>query len=491
MFSRGLWGYLPANILQGLIGFATLMVFTRILSPEAYGVYALTFGVSSLAQTAFFTWMEAAMARFYPAHARDDAEAPVLYGTLYRLFIMVAIVFAALCVGGLLLWRVHTPEGQALKAGVAIGLACVAPRSLVKLVQEQRRSEGRVGAAAMIDMAQTAGAFGFGVACAYLGVGGGSPVLGAGLIALVVMPFVVREDWGRALRGRFDRAEASHMAHYGFPVSASLILTLALYTADRFLIAHYLNEAEAGAYHAGYSVASRILDVLFIWFGAAGTPAMVHALENGGEKALKDTARRQIVTMCFILFPAVGGLIMVTPSLGSLLIGEALRTQALSVTPLITLGALLSGLNTYYFLQAFTLARKTRLLVAAMAIPSVSNIALNVLLIPRMGLMGAALAALIAFALGLTGSWLLGLKTLRLPVPVFELGKIAVAVAVMVAVLAVLPSWGGLPELVLKSTSGALIYAGLAWLLDLNGVRAPALRILSRLRAKLSLKATT
>lgn len=490
MFSRGLWGYLPANILQGVIGFVTLMVFTRILSPQAYGVYALTFGVSSLAQTAFFTWMEAAMARFYPAHARNYAGAPALYGTLYRLFILVSLVFAALSVCMLLLWRVHTPEGQALKAGIAIGLACVAPRSLLKLVQEQRRSEGRIAPAAMVDMVQTLGAFAFGVACAWAGLGGASPVLGGGLIALVVLPFVAREDWGRAVRGRFDRTEAGHIAHYGFPVSASLILTLALYTADRFLIAHYLNEAEAGAYHAGYSLASRILDVLFIWFGAAGTPAMVHALESGGEKALKDTARHQIVTMCFILFPAVGGLIMVTPSLGGLLIGESLRAQALSVTPLITLGALLSGLNTYYFLQAFTLARRTKLLVVAMIVPSVSNIVLNVLLIPRMGLTGAALAALIAFALGLAVSWGLGLKTLRLPVPWRELAKIAFSVAVMVAVLAVLPDWGGAPELILKSLTGVAVYAALAWLFDLNAMRAPTLRILSRLRAKFILKAT-
>ena len=71
MFFKGLWGYLPANILQGIIGFATLMVFTRVLTPEAYGQYALAFGLSSLVYTLVFTWMEAAMARFYIAESRD------------------------------------------------------------------------------------------------------------------------------------------------------------------------------------------------------------------------------------------------------------------------------------------------------------------------------------------------------------------------------------------------------------------------------------
>jgi O-antigen/teichoic acid export membrane protein len=485
MFSKGLWGYLPANILQGLIGFATLMVFTRILSPDDYGRYALTFGISSLAQTLCFTWIEAAMARFYPAESRTDREAPELYGTVYRLFAVVTVVFAIACALGLWLWPVTGDAGQSLKMAMGLGLGCVVFRSLIKLVQEQRRSEGRVGAASILDIVQTAGGFGLGVLCATAGLGGASPVVGGGLIALICLPFVAREDWGRALKGRFNVEKAKAYAHYGFPVSASLILTLALYTADRFLIAYFLNDAEAGAYHAGFSLASRILDVLFIWFGAAGCPAMVHALEHGGVAELKENARHQIRTMAFILFPAVGGLIMVAPALGTLLIGEGLRADALSVTPLISLGALFSGLNTYYFLQAFTLARKTRLLVVAMAVPAVSNIALNLLLIPLMGLMGAAVASCLSFALGLLASWLLGLKTLALPVPVLDLGKTLLSVAVMMAAVALVPTLNmPIVDLILKGTTGVLVYAALAWLFDLNDIREPALKIVNRLRAK-------
>ena len=481
MFLRGLWGYLPANILQGLIGFATLMVFTRVLSPEDYGRYALAFGISSLAQTVFFTWIEAAMARFYPSESRTDTTAPELYGTVYRLFAMVAVVFALVCALGLWLWPLHGP----LKMAMGLSLGCVIFRSLIKLVQEQRRSEGRVGAASLLDMIQTAGGFGLGVLCATLGLGGASPIVGGGLIALMCLPFVAREDWGRALKGRFNPEKARTYAHYGFPVSASLILTLALYTVDRFLIAYFLNDAEAGAYHAGFSLASRILDVLFIWFGAAGGPAMVHALEHDGVDGLKKVACLQLRTMAFVLFPAVGGLIMVAPALGTLLIGEGLRQQALLVTPLISLGALFSGLNTYYFLQAFTLAKRTRLLIVAMAIPAVSNVVLNILLIPVMGLMGAALASCISFGLGLIGSWLLGLRTLALPVSVTDLAKTLLAVALMMGVVALLPAFD-LPivDLVIRGTTGVLVYGVLAIALNLNNIRSPVQKIFNRLRDK-------
>lgn len=484
MFFKGLWGYLPANILQGIIGFATLMVFTRVLTPEAYGQYALAFGLSSLIYTLVFTWLEAAMARFYIAEARDEAEAPGLYGTVYRTFAVVAVVFAVVATIILLIW----PSTGSLKTAIALALMTLIPRSLVRLVQEQRRAEGRVGAASVVDMVQTAGGFGLGVVCALIGTGGASPIVGTGLIAALTLPFVVREDWGRAMHGRFDAERAKSYARYGFPLAASLVLTLALYTVDRFLIAGFLSEAEAGAYHAGYSLASRILDVLFIWFGAAGTPAMVRALETGGEDVLKTAARQQLTTMAFVMFPAVGGLVMVAPALGGIVIGEALRDQALSVTPLISLGALFSGLNTYYFLQAFTLARKTRLLVVAMAVPAVANIALNLALIPLFGLIGAAWATALSFAAGLLASWLLGLNTLRLPVPGTDLFLTAASAVFMMAVISLLPRYGGIAELVAKAVTGASVYAGLAWMLNLNGIRAAAgpriERLYHRLKAK-------
>ena len=34
MFWKGVWGYLPANIVQGLVGFLAIVIFTRLLSPE-------------------------------------------------------------------------------------------------------------------------------------------------------------------------------------------------------------------------------------------------------------------------------------------------------------------------------------------------------------------------------------------------------------------------------------------------------------------------
>jgi O-antigen/teichoic acid export membrane protein len=481
VFSKGLLGYLPANILQGIVGFATLMAFTRILAPSDYGAYVLALGVSQIAYTLVFTWMESAMARFYPAERIADPEAPLLYGTLYRAFAAIAVLFLILLTAAAASWPTHDANQHTLKIAIVVGLAANAPRSLVKLAQEQRRSVGRVAAASGIDMLMTGGGFALGLLFAALGLKGAAPLAGTGMMALLVMPFFVREDWGRAWKGQFSAKAAKAYSQYGFPISLSLIMTIVLYTADRFMIARFLSEADAGAYHAGFSIASRVIDVMFIWFGAAGVPAMINALENGGTIGLNEEARRQIVLMALVLFPAVAGIISVAAPLSAVLIGEGLRGRALAITPLVTAGALLAGLNNGYFLLSFTLAKKTRLLVVAMMIPALANIALNWVLIPRLGLVGAATAYLASFVIGIAAAWALGLSAQPLPVPLMPLAKIAGAAALMAGALGLIPPLGPALDLTLKPALGILIYAGLAYGLNLGGARALADQALARL----------
>ena len=61
MFWRGVLGYLPVNIVQGVVGLLTIVAFTRLLTPEQYGAYAMAFSVVALVHTLLFTWLEAAM----------------------------------------------------------------------------------------------------------------------------------------------------------------------------------------------------------------------------------------------------------------------------------------------------------------------------------------------------------------------------------------------------------------------------------------------
>jgi O-antigen/teichoic acid export membrane protein len=486
MLIKGLIGYLPAQIIQGIVGFVALSLFTRLLSADDYGRYALALGLSSLVHTLLFTAIEAAMARFAAREAHDGREA-TLFGTLYGLCLAANIVLFGLMVVIYSAWPIHNQADELTKTAVLISLSSAGLRCLYKLVQEQRRAVGNVTAAAVLEITLNIGGLLLALALIKLGLGGGSVILGAGLIAGICFLLAGRNDLKTAIKGRFDPIAAKSYLSYGWPVAFSLILSLVIVSTDRWLIAYFLGETDVGAYHAAYSLASRILDVLFIWIGMAAGPAMIHAYETGSSEDFKKMADHQIGISWAIGLPACAGLIMVSPALSELLIGENLRSRSLSLIPVIAIGALMSGLMTYYSLQAFILAKKTKTLNLVILVPALVNIGLNLVLIPLQGLMGAAIATLVSFFIGFVISIIWGRRFIKLPLALPSLVKSSTGCLVMVGVLMLLPRPGGAIELLLLASVGALIYGIMGLITDLLGMRHGARTFLAQFLIKRSL----
>jgi O-antigen/teichoic acid export membrane protein len=478
MFWRGVLGYLPANLVQAAVGLLTIVIFTRLLTPEQYGHYALGFTVMSLAHTVLFTWNEAALARFWAADA-IKGEAHDHLATIYRVWgmLLIALPVAA----GLTL---AAPINEGLRWAAFAGVAAILPRTLQRLFQERRRAAGEVRGSVALDIGQTGGGFLLGAAFAWAGLGGAAPLLGAGAAAALCVAFVFRGEWARSLGGRFNRQRLRRYFAYGAPVSASLVLALVLSSTDRLLIATFLDEASVGVYHAGYSLANRTLDVVFIWLGAAGGPALIMALERGGASSMREAAREQCAFMLLLTLPASVGLAMVARPLADILVGPDLRIGAAQVTPWIAASGFLGGMTTYYFSQAFTLARRTSLLLVAMAVPALANVILNFLLIPHFGLLGAMMATAASYGLGLVTFVVLGRGPMALPIPWLSLAQTGFAAAAMALALNWLPSPGGIVELATKASLGAAVYGVIAYALDIGGLRSRAADALRLLRTR-------
>lgn len=478
MFWKGVWGYLPANIVQGVVGFLAIVIFTRLLSPEDFGRYALAFSVMTLAHVAVFSWLEAAMARFWAAQG-DGADLAGHFASLYRAaFILTALWLPATAVVAALL-----PVDPMFRLALAVGLAGAPIRCLSKLGQERFRAAGEVAKAARLDMAVAVGGLVIGVAFALIGAGGAAPLAGLALAPLAALPFVLPGELRQARAGVVTAQRLKSYAGYGYPIAASLALTVVLASTDRFLLAAFMDEAAVGAYHASYSIANRTLDVLFLWLGSAGQPALVMALERGGLERLREAAREQASTFFLIGVPAAVGVALVARPLAEVLIGEELRAAAAQVTPWIALSALLYGLTAYYFGQAFTLGRKTKRLLLAMAVPAVVNVLLNLILIPRFGVLGAAWSTAASFGVGLLATMAMGRRVVPLPIPWDSLARCLVAAGIMAAVVWRLPAIGGALELALDASVGAAVYAAVAMVLNAAGVRDVALRLLAERRA--------
>ncbi|MGX1803934.1 lipopolysaccharide biosynthesis protein [Brevundimonas naejangsanensis] len=200
MFWRGVFGYLPANIVQGVVGFLTIIIFTRLLSPEDFGRYALAYSVLTLAHVATFSWLEASMARFWAAQS-DEAQMAGHFASLYRAAFLITAVFVP--VVGLLVWLWPMPDSFRLP--LAVALAGVPVRCFLKLAQERFRAAGNVGPAAAIDIWSAVAGLIFGVGLALLGLGAEAPLAGMLLAPLAALPFILPAELREAKRERLDR----------------------------------------------------------------------------------------------------------------------------------------------------------------------------------------------------------------------------------------------------------------------------------------------
>ena len=479
MFWRGVFGYLPVQATLALVGFGAIMAFTRLLTPEQYGQYALAVSTAAVVHAVFLVWIEAAMERFtLPETERGDG--PAHFATLHAAYFGVSVVLLA----GAGVALLTLPLERELRLALAAGFGSLVVSTGLRLVQERRRAQGRVVAYAVYAMLTAVSGFVLGAVFAEAGWGAASVLTGiamaTGLMLLASAPSELRLGRG----GRVEPARLRRYAAYGLPISLSLVLAQALFSADRFLIAAFLDPESVGYYHAGHGLAYRTLDILFTWIALAGSPAMIAALERGGPEALRPAARTQAEVMMLVCLPAAVGLALVAGPLAEVMVGEDLRAGAARVIPWIAASGFFGGLTAYYLDHAFTLARRSGLMVAASVVPAAASIGLNLLLIPRFGLDGAMWASTSAFAIGAFASWLLARRVMPLPLPWSATARAALAAAAMAAAVLALPRLGGAAELLLKAGVGALVYAVLAYALDVAGERTRTSALL-RLRPAL------
>ena len=100
-----------------------------------------------------------------------------------------------------------------------------------------------------------------------------------------------------------------------------------------------------------------------------------------------------------------------------------------------------------------------------------ANIVLNMILLPRIGLMGAVYATVACYALALVLSALIGQRLARLPVPLVDVATAGLACVVMAGATLLVPTIGGLPELIAKAIVGAIAFGAAAIGLNAAGAR--------------------
>ena len=476
MLLRHSLAYALGRGLPGLVNFLAIAVYTRLLYPEVYGHYALVIAAAGFAQAVLLQWLQLALFRFLPG----EAEPAMLLAGVRAAFLALLALSGLVALPLLLL----APLPPAL---VLAGLALLGGQAWLELNLELARIRLLTLRYGVMSAIRAVGALVLGAFLILRGQGALGPLLGIAAASLAaslpMLPAWRGLAWRGALRARL--APLAPLARYGLPLAATSILSFVVAASDRFLIAHLVGSEATGAYAAAYDLGWFLITMLMVIVNLAGYPLVLRALESGGPEAARAQLGRNLLLLLAIALPAATGLALLAPGIAAVVLGPGFRATGAWMLPFVALAALLAGLQGYHLDLAFQIGRRTHFQLWIMLAAGVLNLGLNLLLIPPMGLAGAMLATVFAYALAALLSLLLGRRVFALPLVPAEAGKPVLATLVMALALWWLPGATTPLPLALEIGAGALVYALALLAQDIAGSRR---RLLALLRGPSSAK---
>jgi len=191
---------------------------------------------------------------------------------------------------------------------------------------------------------------------------------------------------------RFLRVEVKKMLLYGLPLIPSSLSVYIFDSTDKYFLNYFTTLNEVGLYNLAYKFGT-VISVLFASPIALIWPAMFFSVKDH-----KNSTKFYIRAVTYIFYIAL--LLFLAVSLLSkeviMLLSNEEYWGAYMVIPIISLTYALWSLNKVSNV-AITLKRKTQVLAIIFGSGAVINVGLNILLIPRYGMFGAAYATISTF----------------------------------------------------------------------------------------------
>jgi len=477
-----------AGLFGGLaIGFISFPIFTRIFSVADYGMIDFVQKILLVPTALSNAGMQNSVLRFYneKEFSSDRQSARGYYSTmLFGVAAMaVAITLVFLVVVKLLLK--HFMDGP-LATLLSFASALILLRAIESILLSFLRIEERTAAynaASVLMKAATVG-----TVCAFL------PWLGrsvrtylAGTMAAELVFVLVLVLWlfRRRLLSAigFDHALFRSAVGFGLPLVFYELAGVILLTADRALVRHYLGAEALGYYSVAYGLSQYVNDLMTVPLGLAILPIYLRLWTAEGRARTTEFLH---VSLDFYLMAAAGIYMLVT--LGShdalVLLASPKYLGADRLIPYLVGGLLIY--TTHVFLCAgLLIQKKTGTMALALACSTALNIVLNCLLLPRMGLQGAAVALLLTHIVTILLLWLASSRILPIGVRGLALAKYGAAGLAGWAVASQIALQSHLLDAVSRCVVGLPVYVGALFLLD-SRVRALPSYLLRSRRAQSS-----
>ena len=384
--------YGAADVFTNLVNFLLVPLYTAFLTPTDYGDLALLLMFSTLAKILFRLGLDSA---FFRVHydLKTESEKRRLAGTAFLFSAVVgsalfgAVVVLAPMLGRLLLGHDGAARLVVLAAAdVFVGLFSFVPLTLLRIQDRAGLFSALAGLRHLANtlLKITLVVKGWGV----LGV------LVSDAAATAVFSLMLLPQLRRNAAFTLSPALLRELLHFGLPKVPHGLLLQVQNLADRKILDLFVSRAEVGLYQVGYSFGMGVKLPLSA-FEPAWQPFVYSQLQN--PDAPRILARAASFAWAGFLFCGVALASLSTELLTLMTPKSPAFRAAAPVIPVVVLAYLFQGV---FLLTSIGIgiARKARYYPVVTLVAAATNVAANLVLVPRFGILGAAWATVASYA---------------------------------------------------------------------------------------------
>ncbi|WP_299666345.1 flippase [uncultured Polaribacter sp.] len=379
--------YLTAEFISLLIGFIALPFYTRLLSPEDFGIMSVFVSFVTLFSVILGLGIRGAIIRYYYEENDDFFD---FFNTNVTLSFFVCVILVIL----LFFFRVSV-QGffdipmKLIYFGVIISFFTV----FIQLYQAYLQASKQSKFLSLQKVIQVFIGVSFSVIIMfYLAedkyFGRSYAMLASVLTITVIIIYNIKNFFSFSLKKKY----VVYSLSFGLPILLHLISQNVLTTFDQVMINNILGEKEAGLYSIAYRI-GMIQNIVCTATLAAWTPIFYNKLN------LKKYMEINVLTKKYVLIMTLVSLILILFSKEILFIfADKSYHEAFSVIPFVVIGYFFFFLYSIYVAYSFY-NKKTKFISISTIFVGILNIILNYYLIPIYGYIGAAWSTLGSYLL--------------------------------------------------------------------------------------------
>lgn len=180
---------------------------------------------------------------------------------------------------------------------------------------------------------------------------------------------------------------------YGVPLTISFALGVLLQNIDKYMITYLLDIKSNGNYSLIYDF---VHNSLYMVIGSLGMASLPRIIKQSNKTINIKEFDKYIEILYLISVPLTFTFISISSNLAIIINNYGYNTSK-NIIILITIATFIHGTNTFVYGQAVQLMQNTKVIYIPSIIAILVNIGLNIIFLPHIGVLGAALSTLIAF----------------------------------------------------------------------------------------------